>query len=177
MAALQLSCSDYLSIVYPNGREDETGYIAPVYLYYVLNEARKAGLVTYIFLNGPIVPIYVSKNRVEDAFRVIREDEMDEFGNEFENVVIRTFYKKLVEVLVEKGLDEIGFAYHVRGDKHFMMLVVNGKVYTDGEVMEKDELISSDAVYYYVRDLSKIREWVEEILRREIGDIRLEMTG
>lgn len=170
--AFQLSCSDYLYLVYP-GKEESWGYIAPTYLYWILDEARKAGLVLYEFLNGPLVPIYVSRNRLNEAIEIISRCEQDyykDYGEEsFETNLICSLYRRLIRLMEKYNLGEIGFVFHVHRTGPFALLIINSKVYTYGRKPSEDDLISSNAISWYVDYYEEIINWIKKILSKELG--------
>jgi len=187
--ALQLSCSDYLLIA-PRRKEDRDklyrgllrgysiGYVAPTYIVKVLNLARKEGLAMYEFLNGPCVPIYVTRERVGEAEAKLRESEQElaELGppnNPDEEIGSREalrIYHWLLEQVKRCCFKELGFAYHIHSingrEVPTAVLIVNGETVIKGELPKKDEeYLSTSAITHYARkELREVIRWLKNEL-------------
>ncbi len=176
--AYQLSCSDYLFQVTRSGEPKPiVSYTSPIYLYHIYRKEGATGLIEYMYLNGPEVPVYVKRDRICDAIGILDQslrealtyDEVTpEYNPEWDRIVTR-IYRQLLKIMVEGGLDELGFVYDRRSGESFAVLIVDGETYTYGEYPRDDSLISSNAIYRFITDLSRVERILNELLTKAIG--------
>ncbi len=185
MYALQTSCSDSLYLVEgPPLEWEDIPYIAPTYIIEILDKIRRYGLVVYHFFEGPMVPIYFRKDRIEKAKEIAEKEgvytpsESLVTNPEFRGFAVATkLYRWLIDVAAKCGFEELGFAYHRHrvedSAKDFAVLIIDGEVYTYGTKPSGIEEYSSSTASrdYASLQFVEIFNWLKNVLENRCRDL------